>query len=214
MHFDDLRSEMVTKQIRARGIQDHATLKSMEQVPRHLFVPKEMIFQAYNDCPLPIGNGQTISQPFIVAIMNQLAELNENSIVLDIGTGSGYAAVIAAFTAKKVYTIERIESLAHDAEERFKSLGYTNIELKQGDGSLGWQEKSPFDVIIVAAGAPIIPETLLDQLKVEGKLIIPVGDQYSQHLMRIKKNSDGTFNQETYEGVRFVPLIGEKGWKV
>ena len=208
-----LRKRMVDEQIKPRGIHDSATIKSMLEVPRHAFVPVELLPMAYNDGPLPIGDGQTISQPYIVALMTQAAELKPDSSVLDIGTGSGYAAAVLSRIVKEVCTIERIGSLSQNAEAKFKELGYSNIHTKVGDGTLGWSEKAPFDAIIVTAGAPVIPESLLGQLKVGGRLIIPVGDAFSQQLLRYRKGADNKFTREILEYVRFVPLIGKEGWE-
>lgn len=211
--YSHKRQEMVRTQLLARGITDLATLEAMRHVPRHLFVPASMQENAYEDRPLPIGEGQTISQPFIVALMNQLAEITPSSIVLDIGTGSGYAAAVAAYTAQEVYTVEFLPSLAHAAQQCFKQLAYHSIHCKVADGSLGWPEHAPYDAIIVAAGAPAVPQTLIKQLKIGGRLIIPVGDSFSQLLLRLRKTSEETYTQETFEPVRFVPLIGKEGWE-
>jgi protein-L-isoaspartate(D-aspartate) O-methyltransferase len=212
--FTKLRHELVDQKIKRRGgIKDPATLAAMRTVPRHEFVPPQIQAMAYLDSPLPIGEGQTISQPYIVALMTQLAELEPDSIVLDIGTGSGYAAAILSRIAQKIYTIERLPMLTENAQTIFKKLGYSNIECKVGDGTIGWKEKGPFDAIIVTAGAPVIPETLLMQLKIGGRLIIPVGDAFSQELFRIRNLGEDKHSREIIEAVRFVPLIGEEGWK-
>lgn len=210
--FAEEKGKMLKTHLQARGIKDKMTLKAMETVPRHRFVPKNLQDQAYDDCPLPIGKGQTISQPYIVALMTQCALTNADSKVLDIGTGSGYAASIFSRMVREVVTIERIASLAQEAKRRFQELSYDNILLVTGDGSLGSPEHSPFDAIVVGAGAPNVPESLLKQLSIGGCLIIPVGDASSQKLLRIRKNSDGTTTRENIEYVRFVPLIGEEGW--
>lgn len=212
--FEQKRLKMVREQIESRGIHDPKTLEALRKVPRHLFVPPSLIEEAYIDSPLPIGDGQTISQPYIVALMTQAAKVGPESTVLDIGTGSGYAAAVLAQIASKVYTVERISSLAKEAEKRFKVLGYANIEVKIGDGTLGWLEKAPFDAIIVTAGAPIVPASLVSQLKIGGRLIIPVGDSFSQSLLRIEKEAAEKFTQEVLEAVRFVPLLGQEGWEV
>lgn len=205
------REAMVEHQIKRRGVNDPATLKAMLEVPRHLFVPPDLQKFAYEDSPLPIGQGQTISQPYIVALMTQAAELAPDAAVLEIGTGSGYAAAVLSRIVAKVYTIERLEPLALQAETQLKELGYDNVIVKAGDGTLGWPEAAPFDAIIVTAGAPVVPASFLSQLKEGGKVIIPVGDALSQQLLRLRKNK-GQFQREMLEHVRFVPLIGEQGW--
>jgi protein-L-isoaspartate(D-aspartate) O-methyltransferase len=212
-NFSKDRERMVQEQIIRRRISDPATLASMRQVPRDVFVPSTLRQYAYDDGPLPIGEGQTISQPYIVALMTQAAELNASSIVLEIGTGSGYAAAILSRIAKEVYTIERIRSLAEVAQHRFLELDYKNVHVKVGDGSLGWPEKGPFDAIIVTAGAPVVPASFLSQLKVGGRVIIPVGNTFTQELLRLRKTEQNTYLQEILELVRFVPLIGKQGWE-
>lgn len=213
-NFFHEREEMVRTQILARGIKDQATLDGLLSVPRHLFVPPHLQKYAYFDSPLAIGEGQTISQPYIVALMNQMAELTPDSIVLDVGTGSGYAAAIAAQTAQEVYTIERIPEFSHSAKKLFSKLHYHNIHCKIGDGSLGWSEHAPYDAVIVAASSPDVPPSLLQQLKVGGKLIIPVGNSSGQALVRMCKLRENEFSKQVIEGVRFVPLIGTEGWNV
>ncbi len=203
---------MVEQQIAKRGIKDPATLKSMRTVPRHLFVPDHLRESAYEDRPLPIAAGQTISQPYIVGLMTEAAELKSDIDVLEIGTGSGYAAAVLSRIVKEVYTVERIPELAEKAEAAFKEAGYDNIHVKVANGTLGWPEHGPYDAILVTAGAPTAPESLIDQLKIGGRLVIPVGDSVSQQLVRYRKNVDGSLDQEILEYVRFVPLIGEEGW--
>ncbi len=210
--FTKLRNRMVDEQIARRGVKDPKTLIAMRTVPRHLFVPSKLWPVAYVDSPLPIAEGQTISQPYIVALMTQTADVGPDSVVLDIGTGSGYAAAIFAHIVKQVYSIERIASLADEAKNKLEEMGYQNIEVKTGDGSQGWPEKAPFDAIVVTAGAPVVPESLKKQLKVGGCLVIPVGDAFSQQLLRIRKIGDSKFTEEIIEFVRFVPLIGKEGW--
>jgi protein-L-isoaspartate(D-aspartate) O-methyltransferase len=207
-----LRRGMVERQLRWRGIKDEKVLSSMESVPRHLFVPLSLEGYAYEDSPLPIEEGQTISQPYIVALMIQAAEVTSESRVLEIGTGSGYAAAVLSRIVKEVYTVERIETLAVKAKERFASLNYENIFVKIGDGTLGWAEKGLFDAIIVTAGAPVVPHSLQDQLKSGGRLVVPVGNAFMQELKRYRKG-EGLLTAETLEFVRFVPLIGKEGWK-
>lgn len=203
---------MVEQQLKPRHIVDSATLKSMATVPRHLFVPPLYLSQAYSDHPLTIGKEQTISQPYVVALMTQAAQVKNDETVLDIGTGSGYAAAVFAQIAKQVYTIERIPELAEEAKRRCQQLHYDNMTFCVGDGSLGWPQHAPYDVIAVTAASPAVPLQLLDQLKVGGRLIIPIGDRYSQELVRITKDFNGMFRQEHIQYVRFVPLIGQEGW--
>jgi len=208
------RKRMVDHQLIPRGIDDPATLESMSTVPRHRFVPESLRPYAYEDGPLLIGYEQTISQPYIVACMTQAAEVGPSSTVLEIGTGSGYAAAVLSLIAKEVYTIERIPGLAAEAKERFEALGYHNIHVKVSDGSLGWPEKAPFDAVIVTAGSPIVPKSLLEQLKAGGRMVIPLGDSFSQELVRIRRSLTGKDMQEYLGAVRFVPLIGEEGWHI
>ncbi|MFH1824146.1 MAG: protein-L-isoaspartate(D-aspartate) O-methyltransferase [Candidatus Firestonebacteria bacterium] len=202
------RKEMVDNQIIARGIKDKKVLDALYKVERHRFVSEELINQAYDDNPLPIGEGQTISQPYIVAIMTELAELKEDDKVLEIGTGSGYQAAVLAEIAKEVYTIEIIESLAKGAEKKLNESGYKNIKVKCGDGFLGWEEHSPYDVVIVTCAPSKIPEPLLNQLKEGGRLIIPVGDVF-QELKRARKVK-GKLKEESIIPVRFVPMTGDE----
>jgi protein-L-isoaspartate(D-aspartate) O-methyltransferase len=201
--FAAVREQMVKRQLLSRGISDLKVLNAMKEVPRHLFVPKELQNQAYEDHPLPIGEDQTISQPYIVALMTEKALLNDSDVVLEVGTGSGYQAAVLSSLVKQVYTIERIESLT----QQVKKMGLSNVTFKSGDGCLGWEEKGPFDAILVTAAARVIPESLKKQLKVGGRLVIPVGDSFSQDLVRLTKLSDTEFREEFLEPVRFVPLI-------
>lgn len=210
--FAAQREAMVEHQIKRRGIKDPATLKAMLEVPRHLFVPPDIQHLAYRDMPLPIDWDQTISQPYIVALMTEAAELTPDAVVLDIGTGSGYAAAVLSKIVSQVYSIERIEGLALTARSILKELGYDNVTVKVGDGSLGLSEAAPFDAIIVTAGAPVVPESFLNQLKEGGRVIIPVGDSLFQELLRLRKTAEGKYAREMIEHVRFVPLIGEQGW--
>ncbi|KAF0221817.1 MAG: protein-L-isoaspartate(D-aspartate) [Geobacteraceae bacterium] len=184
----------------------------MLKIPRHTFVEEAMSAQAYSDSSLPIGEKQTISQPYMVALMTESLQLTGEEKVLEIGTGSGYQAAILATLANRVYTMERIRPLALKARKVLDSLGLLNINLKIGDGSSGWEEEAPFDVIIVTAGAPDVPQTLIDQLDVGGRLIIPMGNQYEQTLMRISKSDNGSIVKETLVGCRFVKLMGKFGW--
>jgi len=204
---------MVKTQILHRGITDPATVNSMSIVPRHLFVPKNLRSYAYDDCPHPIGYKQVISQPYLVGLMTQAAKLDSTSIVLEIGTGSGYAAAVLSMIAKEVYTIERISSFVENANRIYQKQGYTNIHVTLGDGTLGWPEYAPYDAIISTAGAPIVPEALKDQLKPNGRLIIPIGDRESQNLLCYQKTPEGSFMKKVLHQVRFVPLIGEQGWE-
>lgn len=210
--WEQQRAWMVEHQLRLRGINDLAVLAAMNAVPREEFVPEAARHYAYEDGPLPIGYQQTISQSFIVALMTQAAQLKPLDRVLEIGTGSGYAAAVLAQIVQYVYTIERVGPLAEQARDVFLHLGYRNIEVKTGDGSLGWKEHAPYDVIIATAAAPSVPQALVDQLADGGRLIIPVGDPFTQRLMRVTCVADGENTQELLEYVRFVPLVGEQGW--
>jgi protein-L-isoaspartate(D-aspartate) O-methyltransferase len=209
------RMKMVESQIRARGIRDPRVLKAMETVPRHLFVNEALRDQAYNDNPLPIDGGQTISQPYIVALMTEAMELKGNEKVLEVGTGSGYQTVILAELAEHVFSIDRIASLASGARRLLESLNYFNVAIRVGDGTYGWREEAPFDAIIVTAGAPNIPKTLLEQLAIGGRLVIPAGGRHSQVLIKLTRLSEDLNNvkKEDLGGCRFVDLIGEYGWE-
>jgi protein-L-isoaspartate(D-aspartate) O-methyltransferase len=210
--FKELRDFMVKTQLIPRGIKDERVLNAMKKVPRHLFIDESMQHKAYDDMALPIGEGQTISQPYMVAVMTQLLELKGNEKVLEIGTGSGYQAAILAELAEEVYSVERVTALAIKAEERFHSLGYNNILVKTGDGTLGWPEEAPFDRIIITAGTPKIPEPLIEQLSEKGVIIAPVGERFSQQLLKVRK-SKGKLLEDYHTPCVFVPLIGEYGWK-
>ena len=193
-------------------IHDETVLQAMSEVPRHLFVPDALKSQAYKDNALPIASKQTISQPFIVARMTELLELNENSKVLEIGAGSGYQTAILARLARKIYAIERVPNLAKEAKEKLDKLNIKNVDLICADGTLGWNAHAPFDAILVAAGSPTIPEPLLKQLKIGGRLVLPVGEnQQTQELIRVSRNEKG-FATEDFGACAFVPLIGEHGW--
>ena len=206
------RQNMVMSQIQARGINDPRLLKAMAKVPRHLFVDEALQSQAYNDYPLPIGDKQTISQPYIVALMTEALELKPEDHILEIGTGSGYQTAILAELASKVYTIERIPSLVTKARKILDQLGYLNILAKIGDGTSGWKEYAPYEGILVTAGAPEVPKSLMQQLTEGGRLIVPVGDHYSQELIKVVRTKDD-FQHFNLGGCRFVDLIGEHGWK-
>lgn len=203
--YDQARRNMVEYQIKARGIKDKRVLAAMLKIPRHLFVPEEMKDMAYRDEPLPIGYGQTISQPYIVAYMTEALKLRPEDKVLEIGTGSGYQTAILAELVRDVYTIEIIPELSERAQETLKNLGYTNIEFLIGDGSKGWPEKAPFDAILVSAAPAEVPPALVEQLQINGRLVIPVGTD-SQELVLIKKTKKG-LEKTRLIGVRFVPLI-------
>ena len=209
--FERQRAEMVDKQIEARGVHDLKVLLAMRKVPRHLFVSEALMDQAYGDFPLPIGDQQTISQPYIVAEMTQALQLKSDDRVLEIGTGSGYQAAVLAEIVFRVYTIERIHSLFIKTRKLFDNLRYHNIVTRYSDGTTGWQDESPFDAIIVTAGAPQVPQTLVDQLAIGGRLVLPVGDRYSQDLIKITKDERG-IKETNLGGCRFVKLVGEHGW--
>jgi len=206
------REKMVKTQLIPRGIKDPGVLAAMGKVPRHLFVEEALRGEAYNDHPLPIGHKQTISQPYIVALMTQALGLTGPENTLEIGTGTGYQTAILAELSEKVYTIERIRPLLEKARKRLWDLGYTNILFKAFDGTLGWEEYAPFDAIIVTAGAPKIPQPLIDQLAEGGRLVIPVGGKFSQDLIKVTKKN-GSLIRENLGGCRFVDLIGIHGWK-
>lgn len=199
--------------IRSRGVKDGNVLSAMEAVPRHEFVPEHLSDIAYEDGPLPIGDGQTISQPYIVALMSEAACIEPESRVLEIGTGSGYSAAVLATMGAKVFTIERSQGMAAQAEERLHALGYGNVTVRAGDGTEGWPEEAPFDGIIVTAGGPRVPDELLGQLAIGGRLIIPVGPQMArQTLVRLRRAEDGSLEEESLGAVAFVPLVGRQGW--
>jgi protein-L-isoaspartate(D-aspartate) O-methyltransferase len=206
------RERMVETQIKARGIKDERVLKAMLKVPRHLFVDEALRDQAYGDFPLPIGEGQTISQPYIVALMTEALELKGNERVLEIGTGSGYQTAILAELVLWVYTIERFPTLLERAKKVLKELGYKNISFKLNDGTLGWKEAAPFDAIIVTAASPDIPPPLVEQLAEGGRIVIPVGDEFSQTLIKGVKRG-GKLHTKDLEPVRFVKLVGAYGFK-
>jgi protein-L-isoaspartate(D-aspartate) O-methyltransferase len=209
------RMKMVDTQIRARGIRDPRVLKALEKVPRHLFVNEALRDQAYNDNPLPIDGGQTISQPYIVALMTEALELKGSEKVLEIGTGSGYQAAILAELVDHVFSIDRIASLAGNARRLLESLNYYNIAIRVGDGTLGWKDEAPFDAVMVTAGAPDIPKTLVEQIAVGGRLVVPVGGRHSQVLIKLTRLSESAHDvkKEDLGGCRFVDLIGEYGWE-
>jgi len=212
MDYSNLKKQMVEEQVAGRGIEDHRVLAAFYKVPRHKFVPADLIESAYGDFPVPIGDGQTISQPYIVALMTELLSLRGSEKVLEIGTGSGYQAAILAELAKEVYTIERLPVLAAKAGGLFKELEYNNIKIMTGDGTLGWPEQAPFDRVIITAASPIVPQPLGEQLKEGGKLILPLGESFSQVLTLVEKKQ-GQLCYQDICGCVFVPLVGKYGLK-
>ncbi|MCK5914062.1 MAG: protein-L-isoaspartate(D-aspartate) O-methyltransferase [Desulfuromusa sp.] len=213
MDYSIARRRMVEQQIAARGIVDQRVLEVMSSVPRHLFVETGLQSHAYGDASLPIGEKQTISQPYMVASMTAALELQGDERILEIGTGSGYQTAVLFRLVKRVYSVERIAVLAGRARKILDQLQMSNINIKIGDGSVGWKDQAPFDGILVAAGSPDVPTEYLEQLEVGGKLVLPVGDQEQQVLIRIILQADGSFKREQLMGCRFVPLIGEQGWQ-
>jgi protein-L-isoaspartate(D-aspartate) O-methyltransferase len=205
------RAEMVDAQLRRRGIHDERVLRAMEIVPRHEFVPWQLQREAYHDSPVPIGEGQTISQPYIVAHMLEAVRLIPADSVLEVGTGTGYEAAVLSRIVSEVYTIERFASLAEAAKKIFDRLEYTNIHVVIGDGSRGYAEAAPYDAIIVAAAAPRVPGALVEQLKEGGRAIVPVGEADLQQLRLVSKNDEGV-QRQTLDACRFVPLVGEEGY--
>ncbi len=212
VNFKKARERMVETQIAARGVHDEGVLEAMRRVPRHLFVDEALRDQAYSDHPLPITDNQTISQPYIVALMTESLELSGAEKVLEIGTGSGYQSAVLAELADRVFSIERYPDLAYRANSILRKLGYQNIIVRVGDGSLGWPDDAPFDGIIVTAGTPKIPQPLIDQLNIGGRLVVPVGDRFGQDLILVRKVAEG-INKTNLGGVRFVNLVGKWGWK-
>ncbi len=210
--FEKLRKNMVERQILSRGVKDPRVIDAMLKVPRHLFVPEPYRLEAYEDHPLPIGYGQTISQPYMVAVMTELLNLTGREKVLEIGTGSGYQTAVLAELADEVYTVERIPELLERAKKTLTSLGYTNIHFKLADGTLGWPEHAPFDRIIVTAAAPELPQPLVEQLAPDGIMVIPIGSRYLQSLTLVEKLPDGRLKTKELFGCAFVPLIGEFGY--
>ena len=211
--FARARRHMVETQIALRGIRSEPVLEAMREVPREDFVEEGFEEFAYTDRPLPIGEGQSISQPMIVALMIEAAEIGRGDRVLEVGAGSGYAAAVISRIAERVYAIERHASLGERARQRFERLGYDNIELAVGDGTLGWPEQQPFNAILVAADSPDVPEALKRQLAIGGRLVIPVGTpDAGQSLLKVMRSSETSFEEESLGPVAFVPLIGEQGW--
>ncbi|RLB72616.1 MAG: protein-L-isoaspartate O-methyltransferase [Deltaproteobacteria bacterium] len=212
MDFSIARRRMVEQQVAARGVVDQRVLDAMLTIPRHLFVETALQSHAYGDAALPIGEKQTISQPYMVAVMTAALELQGDERVLEIGTGSGYQTAVLSKLVKRVYSIERIAVLAGRARKILDQLQLSNINIKIGDGTVGWEDQSPFSGILVAAGSPDVPQKYLDQLEIGGKLVLPVGDQKQQTLIRIVRKSEDSFERQQMMGCRFVPLIGEQGW--
>lgn len=207
------RRRMVEEQVIARGVTDPRVIDAMLKVPRHKFVEEALAGKAYQDAPLPIGEKQTISQPYMVAVMSEALMLDGSERVLEVGTGSGYQAAVLALLADRVYSLERIPSLARRARKVLDDNGFSKVNIRLADGTVGWQGMGPFDGIIVTAGAPKVPQEYLDQLSLGGRLIIPVGDRESQVLMRITRVGEAEYKEEKMLGCRFVPLIGNQGWK-
>lgn len=205
------RERMVSEQLQRRGILDPRVLRAVGKVPRHLFVDEALVGRAYGDHPLPIGDGQTISQPYMVALMTEALELHGHERVLEIGTGCGYQTAVLAEMCGKVFSVERLKSLADRATRRLDSLGYYNVLVRVADGSLGWKEEAPFDAILVAAAAPTIPQALVEQLAPKGRLIVPVGDAYTQSLRKGVRGEAGMCWSDL-GGCVFVKLVGQQGW--
>jgi len=212
INFEKERLRMVEEQIEARGIRDERVLTAMRKVPRHEFLPEAIRGMAYQDSALPVGEAQTISQPYMVGLMTELLDLKGTERVLEIGTGSGYQAAVLAELCDKVYTVERIKVLADRARLNFDRLGYQGVAIKVYDGTYGWREMAPFDAILVTAGSPDIPAPLVEQLKEGGRMVIPVGERFGQTLLKIVKTPQGPVTERSIPCV-FVPLIGNHGWK-
>jgi len=211
--IEQRRDIMIREHLLGRGIHDQAVLAAMREVPREEFVDEELQEYAYDDQPLPIDKGQTISQPYIVAYMTEALELSSTDRVLEIGTGSGYAAAVLSRIVTTVYSVERLGGLAQSARQHLELLGYTNVVVHEGDGTLGWPEHAPYDAIVVTAGAPRVPRPLMEQLELGGRLVIPVwSSSHLQMLVRVRRYSEHDYRTEELCGVRFVPLIGTEGW--
>jgi protein-L-isoaspartate(D-aspartate) O-methyltransferase len=210
--YASARERMVREQVLGRGIQDRRVVETLLKIPRHFFVPEALVAQAYADSALPIGEKQTITQPFMVAFMSQSLNLKGKERVLEIGTGSGYQAAVLSSLAARVYSVERIRSLLERARKALDQIHCRNVLTRLFDGSYGWKEESPFDAILVTAGAPSIPKLLVEQLKVGGVLVIPVGTRKEQKLLRLRRGIDG-FTQELLMDCHFVDLVGEHGWE-
>ncbi len=212
INYENDRKRMVDEQIASRGVKDQRVLAVMRKVPRHEFLPEAIRGMAYGDHALPLGEGQTISQPYMVALMTELLGLHGTERVLEIGTGSGYQAALLAELCEKVYTVERVKMLADKARTTLDRLGYKSVAIKVYDGTYGWKDMAPFDAIMVTAGAPDIPAPLVEQLKEGGRMVIPVGERYGQVLVKVTKTPEGIVTEKSIPCV-FVPLIGNHGWK-
>lgn len=212
-NFTIARRRMVEEQVIARGITDQRVIDAMLKVPRHKFVAEALEGKSYQDAPLPIGEKQTISQPYMVAVMSEALALKGAETVLEVGTGSGYQAAILSLLAHRVFSLERIPSLARSARKVLDECGFSKVNIRLTDGTHGWKDMAPFDAIVVTAGAPEVPPDYLDQLAINGRLVIPVGDRGSQELMRITRIGECEYQEEQIMGCRFVPLIGNHGWQ-
>jgi len=212
INFEKERGRMVDEQIVSRGVKDERVLAVMRKIPRHEFLPEAIRGMAYTDNALPLGEGQTMSQPYMVALMTEFLGLKGPERVLEIGTGSGYQAAVLAELSEKVYTVERIKFLADKARATLDRLGYKSVAIKVYDGTYGWKEMAPFDAIVVTAGSPDVPAPLVEQLKEGGRMVIPVGDRYGQELITVVKTAEGMITRRSIPCV-FVPLIGNHGWK-
>lgn len=210
--FAIARRRMVEEQVIARGINDKRVIEAMLKVPRHKFVEEALEGKAYQDAPLPIGEKQTISQPYMVAVMSEALALKGSETVLEVGTGSGYQAAVLALLAARVFSLERIPFLARRARKVLDDCGFSKVNIRLADGTHGWQDMAPFDAILVTAGAPEVPQDYLNQLAVGGRLVIPVGDRNSQVLLRITRTKEQEYQEDQLQGCRFVPLIGNHGW--
>lgn len=211
--FTIARKRMVEDQVIGRGIKDRRVIDAMLKVPRHKFVEEALEGKAYQDAPLPIGEKQTISQPYMVAVMSEALALDGSEKVLEVGTGSGYQAAVLALLADRVFSLERIPSLARRARKVLDGCGFSKVNIRVADGTHGWQDMAPFQAIIVTAGAPEVPQNYLDQLAIGGRLVIPVGDRDTQVLLRITRTGEREYQEEQMLGCRFVPLIGNHGWE-
>jgi protein-L-isoaspartate(D-aspartate) O-methyltransferase len=211
INYESERNHMVDEQIVTRGVKDQRVLAALRRVPRHEFLPEAIRGMAYGDHALPLGEGQTMSQPYMVALMTELLDLKGTERVLEIGTGSGYQAAVLAELCEKVYTVERIKTLAEKARAVLDRLGYKRVAIKIYDGTYGWKEMAPFDAIVVTAGAPDIPAPLVEQLRDGGRMVIPVGERYGQMLVKVVKTAEGLVTEKSIPCM-FVPLIGNHGW--